>query len=180
MRMRSEKQISLADHQFLVNNKVLEIVDNYVYLGVNITHDGKLNSAEDYMTQKAQRALFKLKSLLYSTKVKPKLCLKLFDQLIKPICLYGSELWRMNAIKGNFNLRKLFQSPNAVKCEKVQLSFCRFILGLHKKSSNLAVMGELGKYPLSIDILGNLVLYNNYVRGSKASKLLKTAFSENS
>ncbi len=36
--------------------------------------------------------------------------------------------------------------------EKVYLSFARFILGVHKRTTNLAVRGELGLVPLGVDI----------------------------
>ena len=37
--------------------------------------------------------------------------------------------------------------------EKVNLKFCKFILGLHQKATNNAVRGDLGRYPLIIPIL---------------------------
>ena len=33
---------------------------------------------------------------------------------------------------------------------KVQMKFCKNILGLHKKASTMAVLGDLGVYPCSI------------------------------
>jgi len=42
---------------------------------------------------KAMKALFKLKHLFYGSNLNPNVCLHLFDQLIKPICLYGAEIW---------------------------------------------------------------------------------------
>jgi hypothetical protein len=38
-------------------------------------------------------------------------------------------------------------------CEKFNIKFSKFILGVHKKSSNFAVLGELGRYPLYIIII---------------------------
>jgi hypothetical protein len=33
------------------------------------------------------------------------------------------------------------------------MKFCKFSLGVGKRSSNLAVTGELGRYPLFIEII---------------------------
>ena len=41
-------------------------------------------------------------------------------------------------------------------CEKLRLKFCKFLLGVHKKSTNLAVQSELGRFPLHFDILSNI------------------------
>ena len=40
-----------------------------------------------------------------------------------------------------------------MQCEKLHIEFLKFSLGVHKKSTNEAVMGELGRYPLYINIL---------------------------
>jgi hypothetical protein len=37
--------------------------------------------------------------------------------------------------------------------EKLNNGLCKYMLGVHKKSSNLAVKGELGRFPLLINIL---------------------------
>ena len=37
--------------------------------------------------------------------------------------------------------------------EKLDLRFCKSLLGIHKKSSNIATRGELGRYPIIIHIL---------------------------
>ena len=81
----------------------LECVDSYTYLGFEISNSCSLRQAEKSLYDKAQRAMFKLKSLLYGTGIKPPISLKMFDQLIKPICLYGSELWGLEIL----NIKKL-------------------------------------------------------------------------
>ena len=45
------------------------------------------------------------------------------------------------------------------KCEKLQYSFCKMLLNVHKKATNLAVLGELGRYPLHIDIIQSILKY---------------------
>jgi hypothetical protein len=42
-------------------------------------------------------------------------------------------------------------------CEKLYIKFSKSILGVHKKSSNFAVLGELGRYPLYITIINTIL-----------------------
>jgi hypothetical protein len=77
----------------IISDKVLEQVKSYTYLGIEFSSSGSLKLAQQKVTDKAMKALFKLKQLLYDSNLKPDTSLKLFDQLIKPICLYGAEIW---------------------------------------------------------------------------------------
>ena len=42
---------------------------------------------------------------------------------------------------------------------KVTSSFLRQLLGVHKKTPNLAILGETGKYPISIKIFTQILKY---------------------
>ena len=69
--------------------------------------------------------------------------------------------------------------------EKAHLKFCKFSLGTGKRSSNLAVMGELGRYPIYTDVIVNMFSYLNYLHNSddvllnEALLLSKTLSQEN-
>ena len=45
------------------------------------------------MYERGQKALFKLKSVIDRDFLSPKISLDLFDKTVKPVCLYGSEIW---------------------------------------------------------------------------------------
>lgn len=128
------------------------------------------------MTAKAKKALFKLQGLLMQCNFKPSLCLRLFDQLIKPICLYGSEIWGLDKIKCN-NASKFYKSIESFTSEKTNMSFSKFVLGVHKKAQNTAVHGELARFPLGIDIMANIVAYGKRFEDSKTNSLLKEAYA---
>ena len=63
--------------------------------------------------------------------------LDLFDKMILPILLYGSEIW------GYENLDSI---------EVFYRAFLRYILRLNKQTTNCMVYGEAGRKPLSIAI----------------------------
>ena len=52
-----------------------------------------------------------------------------------PIILYASEIW------GIYNIDEV---------DKLHFKFCKTILGVRPQTSNAAVLGELGRCPLSI------------------------------
>ena len=64
---------------------------------------------------------------------------------------------------------------------KVTISFLRQLLGVHKKTSNLAVLGETGKYPLSVKIFIHILKYwfrlknseNSLLRASKEANMMQ-------
>jgi hypothetical protein len=133
------------------------------------------------MCEKALKAMFKLKSLLNNTHLNPQVALKLFDQLIKPIALYGSEIWGPDTIKySDQDQTKFSQSIHKFACEKLNSSFAQFILGIHRKAQGTAILGELGRYPLGIDITANSVLYLKHLLTDKVSPLLRDAIVCNS
>jgi hypothetical protein len=72
--------------------------------------------------------------MLISEKLSPKLALDLFKKVVMPICLYGSEIWGIT-----HNIKKFFKRCDILPLEKVVLHFAKFVLGVHKKSSNAGV-----------------------------------------
>ena len=79
------------------------------------------------------RAPLKLKGLLYEYGMNPLTSLTLFDQLVKPIALYGSEPWGVAPLNTP-SLQKFLESMEKPTCEQLNSSLCRFVLGLYKKS----------------------------------------------
>ena len=70
--------------------------------------------------------------------------LELFNKLIKPILLYGCEIWGVGDLS---------------KIEQVQLKFLNFILNVKKSTPNCIVYGETGVKPLKLDIQRRIVAY---------------------
>ena len=80
--------------------------------------------------------------------------------MIKPIICYGSELW------SGIDENKKFQSVNAIakfldslEIEKVHIKFCKFLLGVNKRAMNLAVKGELVRFPTGISCMLQALKY---------------------
>lgn len=128
--------------KFKINGQNIETVDKYKYLGMLISFNGNLKHAAEHMYNKALKAVFSLKSnILDYNYSDTKLKLKLFDSLIRPITTYGSEVWI-----SDFTLKDL--NKDNIPFEKIHNKFCKYLLGVHKKASNLASRCELGRLPI--------------------------------
>ena len=62
--------------------------------------------------------------------------------------------------------------------EKLHLKTCKNFLGVNRRSTNLAVIGETGHYPLMFDIVVTMLKY--YKRLCYSDLLLVNAFRETS
>ena len=79
----------------------------------------------------------------------------LFDSLNKPVVLYGAPIWtptsatNKSIIKqvANQNNENFISKINRSVPEKIHLSFLKWALGVHKKTSNVGAWGESGRYP---------------------------------
>ncbi len=60
-------------------------------------------------------------------------------------------------------------------CEKVNLSFSKFILGVHKKAQTSAVRGDLGRFPLGIDVAANIIKYEAHLESKHPNSVLGEA-----
>ena len=80
------------------------------------------------------------------------LALRLFDALVVPILTYAGVVWGpLYAHKITYD--NFFTLCNDSPIEKINVKLCKYLLGVHKKSTNNAVRGELGRYPILINVL---------------------------
>ena len=105
-----------------------------------------------------------------------------FDHTIKPIFLYGSDIWGMfnpfimKCKKENPSFDNIYSGS---LCEKIHLKFCKFILGVHKRTTNIAVLSELGRFLLYFNIIKCMLLYWYRLENlGKEFPLLKEAYNE--
>ena len=93
----------------------------------------------------------------------PKLSLKLFDSLVKPILLYCSDFW------GCLDTVITQNSP----METLNTSICKQLLGVKKHTSNIACKLELGRYPLHIDAVKKCIQNWSRVHRGEACNIIK-------
>ena len=106
----------------------------YEYLGVVFNFNGKFSKALSERITPARKAMFGLNAKAVSLQLPPDIQIDLFDKMILPICLYGSEVW------GYTNLDPL---------EIFYRKFLKRVLGVYKTTPNCMVYGEVGRFPLA-------------------------------
>ena len=98
--------------------------------------------------------------------------IKLFDCLISPILTYTSVIWGPLYAK-NMTQDTIYEICNDSPLERLNLKLCKFLLGVHGKSTNAAVRGEMGRYPLLINVLNLANRYHMRVRSLDSDSLVK-------
>ena len=156
---------------FKYGNSVLDCVRNYKYLGIDFSVSGNFSDVKNTLCLKAMKSTFKLKKVVGSEQLSPKVALDLFMKTIVPIGIYGSEIW---GVFGNMKDNcKLFDN---LPFEKVLMNFGKYILGVNRKACNAGVRGELGLYPVYFDIISRAINYSHRLRQLPTNTLLKAAY----
>ncbi|MEW8545934.1 MAG: reverse transcriptase family protein, partial [Candidatus Thiodiazotropha sp.] len=166
---------------FFVGEDELEYVKQYKYLGVNISSTAKFSVAEANLSLKANRALFSIKQSIFNKNIKPSAVLNIFDALVKPIALYASELWSpYKPCYKNKTLDEMFELSlkSSSEYDKLYIKFCKYLLGVHSKACNFAVLSELGQYPLLITILTSSINFWLHIIQSSCDSLVAKAYLE--
>ena len=126
---------SQPNEQWTYGDENIELVDEFSYLGVLLRYNGLFKQHQQLVCGKALKAMGALFNNTNEFHFKPKVMCQLFDAFVGSTLNYGSEI-------AGFCSQK--------EVERLHLRFCKRILGVKLSSSNLAVYGELGRFPLSI------------------------------
>ena len=142
------------DHEFYFNDNELESVKEFTYLGIDFTLNGSFSSAVNTLKDKANKAIPPLIDTVFKFEMTYKQATNLFSSLIKPILLYGSEIWgSLSAHQLKVVNNDTTQLGNYIltsNVERSQLKFCKQILGLKRNCPSLAVLGELSLSPITL------------------------------
>ena len=164
-----------------IYGKNLEIVKSFCYLGIVIDSIGNFTKAIDRLYIKANRAYFAIKSKInFYTGANVNTLCKLFDSMVKPILLYGSEIWGVFTWRSRTEqcIKESILSRSS-PYEKLHLRFCKQTLGLSKKSSNFITLAELGRVGLSYNIIESVYNYWQHLLNSDKNSLCFKALCEN-
>ena len=147
---------------FLYDGQVINIVQNFNYLGIVFTAGGSFAETFEMLAGQARKAMFSLNKYLHKfTQISPKHYLDLFDKLIKPVLQYGSEVWGVS---------------NANILERVHLQICKQVLGIKRATQNDFIYGELGRLDLKSGRLIAIIKYWFKILLCEHTKYIKCAY----
>lgn len=118
--------------QWTYKGKKVDTVSKFKYLGFWTTPSGSWTCHTKTMVDQAKKALFLLNRVVYGVPNLPmRLLWHLFDTLISPILLYGSEIW------GAFGLHE--------QLDRVETQFAKRIVRLPKSIASCGILLEMDR-----------------------------------
>ena len=144
--------------EIMYGDTKLQVVDEYVYLGITFNYNGNFVKANKRLCQVASNAMFAVLKKGRTLQLDIDTQVHLFHSVVVPIVLYGCEVW------GYSNLNMI---------EKLQLRFCKILLSVKKSTPNVMIYGELGMFPLQLTIKTRMIsfwiklLHGNHLKLSR-------------
>lgn len=128
-----------------INKTRIESVTYYSYLGILFSSRLSWSKWADNQACKASKIIFKIRNMFNRLEsINCTTALKIFDAKIKPMVLYGSEIW----------------GTKAYECiEHIQIRFIKTFLGVGKSTENHLVLKEMGRYPLWVETKFRAIKY---------------------
>ena len=118
---------------FRINTEMI-VVDEFVYLGTTFSCNGSFKKDIKKQISQARCATYSLIAKAHKLFLPNDIVIQLYDQLVLPILLYGSEIWG-------------FSDLSAI--EVTYRTFVRGIMKLNKSTTNCVLYSELGKCCIS-------------------------------
>ena len=171
----------LKGYHFFCDGNELEVTDCYQYLGVKVRPSGSFTFAAEVLCSKARRAWFSISNIIYKDKRMPiARAFKLFDTLVSPVALYASEFWLplilpQKCLRSEEELMSFWET---IKCETLNQNCARILLSVHRKASRLAVLGDLGRYPMAVRAMAQALNYRLCLARKPANSMVGLAMAE--
>ena len=137
-----------------INRTAIERFDTFCYLGVVLKYNNTFQAALKNNVDKAKKALFKLDVLMSKIDLEIVTKLHLFDVMIKPILLYGCEVW------GHEDIEQI---------EVFHRNFLRRLLRIRKSAPKAMTYGELGQQELKFTIWQRMASFWKKLSSDKKS-----------
>ena len=142
--------------EFFYGEEQVEVVDDYVYLGVKFNYNGSFTKAMEKQIDQARKAMFSMITKARRLQLPVDIQIELFDKTVLPVLLYGSEVW------GCANISDI---------EVFYRKFLKIILKVGKSTPNCIVYGETGKLPLQLTIFNRIVSFWLKISEDKNKKI---------
>ena len=162
---------------FKLGSTVLDNCDSYCYLGVIFCKSGSMNAASKALHDKALGAMFSLlRNINRHNACKFEILVDLFEKMVLPIALYNSEVWGSGMIPVNGNNIDYFNPVSISKhlVEKLHMRFLKIGLVVGQRTSNWAVRGETGRFPMIVCVFRFMIKFLFHLKGSP-SNILRAA-----
>ena len=148
--------------KFLFDGKEVEVVDDYVYLGIKMNYNNSMNKAIQKQITLAKKSMFSMLSSVQNLNLPVDLQLNLFQKLVLPVLLYGCEIWGYTDIKA---------------IEQFHRKYLKSVLKLSKYTANSMVYGEMGIHKLEVTVANRMVSFWYRLKFGKDTKIASIIFN---
>ena len=138
-----------------IYGKAIDKVTSFCYLGLEIDCKGNFKKAIARLRGKAYSAYRSIRQEFnFHNGSSVAVMTRLFDTIVKPIMLYGSEIWGLHGWRKCEEICvKNYLFSKKSEPEKLHSIFCKQVLGIDKQVPDVMAKAELGRYPL----MGNII-----------------------
>ena len=171
--------------QFFLGDMTLEHTSTFCYLGLIFTISGSHTPAKEELRRKTLRAYFSLKRSIDFRYLSTKAINNLYSALVKPVLSYGCPIWYHSTNLAKHLRRSSTERPTDTlkklatdECERSHLRYTKWLLGVHKKTSNLGVWGDSGRPPILLAMTRQVLEYYRRARDADPNTFLYHAFTE--
>ena len=133
----------------------LESVQYYKYLGLQFHISGKFDIARQDLADRSLKAMYKLTTYFKNIQPSYNTCIHLFDRVVKPVMMYASDISGIKLTKYS----SLYKEMRSDVFEKCHLQFCRFIIGVNRRTPIIGIYGDTGRYPMYLTAMTSFVKY---------------------
>ena len=167
---------------FKCGENYIEIVNDYKYLGIIFHKTGKFTHAEEHLAKQGIKAMHALRRNVQGKEMQIDIMTRLFDTLVSPVISYGAEVWLPynRQMTKEHTLSDTFQTYLSPECptENVHIKFCRSLLGMHKQTMKVPILAELGRFPTSLQMIGQVISFWAHITEAQENSLLKQAYKD--
>jgi hypothetical protein len=146
---------------FKYNGENLSNVEEFQYLGIIFSRKGNFQKNKLRLVQQARKAMFSVLSKARKLCLPVDILLQMFDAMVVPILMYGSEVWG-------------YENNSII--ESLHLEFCKYIMKVKKCTPNDIVYGELGRVPLSVSIDARMIGFWQRIISGKNTKISRMLY----
>ena len=147
--------------EFFYGDEKVEIVDDYIYLGVTFNYNGSFAKAIEKQISQARKAMFSMLTKARRLQLPVDLQIELFEKTVVPVLLYGCEVW------GCANISDI---------EIFYRSFLKIVLKLGRSTPNCMIYGETGTVQLEYTIVKRMIMFWFRISEDKNSKIATKMF----
>ena len=149
---------------FYLGEEIIDVVDDYTYLGVILNYNGNYLKAMMNQKKSANKAMNALLAKARLLELDIDTTLELFQRCVVPILLYGCEIWG-------------YQTSNTHVLEAFYRKFIKIILKLSNSTPTCMVYGESGQPCITRLINSRLVNFWAKLKFDDTPRLSKALFN---